>query len=268
MDENSIVNADDGWDLEISGDDITEDEPAAEQEDRQEEAQDEAPGASEADQQEEAKEETPAEPGTTQEQKEEADQLFRLKHLDEERDYSREQVITLAQKGLDYDRIRARADELKSFVEFLAKQSGQTAEELMESTRATQLARDKGISLDEAKGQLRLQRREQELDAREQALKTREAGDSERERRQKDFLAFFRTHGEVKAESIPAEVWDKVRRGESLTTAWTAYENAQLKAQLEAEKQNRKNAQRAAGSASSAGKAVKEDIWMTGWDDT
>ncbi len=39
---------------------------------------------------------------------------FTLKHLDEVKNVSREEVITLAQKGLDYDRIRTRLDQAAS----------------------------------------------------------------------------------------------------------------------------------------------------------
>ena len=39
---------------------------------------------------------------------------FELKHLDEKRSVSREEVIALAQKGLDYDRIRAKYDALRA----------------------------------------------------------------------------------------------------------------------------------------------------------
>ena len=40
------------------------------------------------------------------------DQTFRLKYMGEELIVGRDEVIRLAQKGMDYDRIRARADEL------------------------------------------------------------------------------------------------------------------------------------------------------------
>lgn len=40
--------------------------------------------------------------------------LFTLKHLDEVRTVSRDEVIALAQKGLDYDRIRAKYDALRA----------------------------------------------------------------------------------------------------------------------------------------------------------
>ena len=40
--------------------------------------------------------------------------LFTLKHLDERRTVNREEVIALAQKGLDYDRIRAKYDALRA----------------------------------------------------------------------------------------------------------------------------------------------------------
>lgn len=44
----------------------------------------------------------------------EADERFTLKHLDEVKTVGREEIIVLAQKGLDYDRIRAKVNEIES----------------------------------------------------------------------------------------------------------------------------------------------------------
>jgi hypothetical protein len=52
-----------------------------------------------------------------------SDQSFTLKHLDEIRTVGRGEVITLAQKGLDYDRIRGKYDEAAAA---LSKRDGLT----------------------------------------------------------------------------------------------------------------------------------------------
>jgi len=49
--------------------------------------------------------------GGTEEHEGERDGSFTLKHLGETRTVGRDEVITLAQKGLDYDRIRRKYDE-------------------------------------------------------------------------------------------------------------------------------------------------------------
>ena len=102
------------WD-DISFDDLTDD---ADEEDG---AAAEAP---EADQPTEEQAETEGEPeteGTEQDEAKDADQLFELKHLDEVRSVDREEVIVLAQKGMDYDRIREKYDAAKPTIEWYEK---------------------------------------------------------------------------------------------------------------------------------------------------
>ena len=61
-----------------------------------------------------AAEPAPADPAGAEETRQTGRETFTLKHLDEQREVSREELIALAQKGLDYDRIRADRDRLKN----------------------------------------------------------------------------------------------------------------------------------------------------------
>ena len=78
----------------------------------------------------------------------------------------------------------------------------------------------------------------------------------------------------MKAQDIPAEVWEKVRGGVPLVTAYAQHENKQLreenealKAKVETAEQNKKNKERSTGSQSSAGKSSKKDIFEELWYD-
>lgn len=263
---------DNDWD-DIDLSDVTDDGTEEETETETEE---------EADHSEESKdEEKPAETETKDESKEDADQRFTLKHLDEVKEYSREEVVTLAQKGLDYDRIRQKLSEKETaekqnkdviaFVDELAKEQNLSTAEFMLGYRAATMARKDNISIDDAKKRLQMQAKEKELDEREKALNEKvneqAAEQTKREKAQNEFKEFFKARPEVKADDIPKEVFQQAMNGVPLLTAYTAWENAQLRAQLEAEKKNRENAERATGSTSSAGKKVKKDTFDDLWYD-
>ena len=77
--------------------------------------------------------------------------------------------------------------------------------------------------------------------------------------------------------AIPAEVWDEVRRGVSLTDAYSAHlsrreaaerdaELSRLRSELERERRERENARRSAGSAVSVGGDPPYDPISAGWN--
>ena len=69
-----------------------------------------------------------------------------------------------------------------------------------------------------------------------------------RERAQaQDLQRFMQAFPGVKGESIPQEVWTQVAHGVPLVSAYTMYENHQLKMQLDAERQNNINRSRTTG---------------------
>ena len=92
---------------------------------------------------------------------------YTLKHLGEEQKVNREEVIALAQQGLDYARIKdklhtAEAEkseiaEKLSFFEKLAEKQNQTLDEFVEATAASLRADEKRISYDEALREVRFE---------------------------------------------------------------------------------------------------------------
>lgn len=158
---------------------------------------------------------------------------FTLRHLGETKSVGRDEVIALAQKGMDYDRIRGKL--------------GDASREL-------------------------------------EALRAGESFDPDpAERRRRDCESFVKTFPEAADKlrrdknAIPAEVWDEVRRGASLTEAYAEHlrrseaekresELTRLRSELERERRERENARRSAGSAVSAGGDPPYDPISAGWN--
>ena len=226
--------------------------------------------------------------GKGEEQKE-SDQTFELKHLDETRTVNREEVIALAQKGMDYDRIRGKLDELRgletvasenqSYAEFikeLADNAGITVEQLIDSTRArilTDRAAKEGRELSQTEA---LEQAKQTREARAQAMQQGKEAQEARNRQEKfrEEAARFRTlHPDVKAEEIPPEVWKDYDETGNLADAWNKHVNQQLTAEneslrkeLDTLKQEAKNAARSTGSLKTAGASQKSAI-ESAWEE-
>lgn len=132
-------------------------------------------------------------------------ELFTLKYMGEEKQLGRQDVITLAQKGMDYDRIRARLDAAVS------------------------------------------------------------AGGAPQNRRDREIGELISAVGPLDPEKIPAGVWSEVERGVPLLTAITRRENAELKKQLEAERQSRLNSSRSTGSLDTAGTTRAMSAFERDW---
>lgn len=262
----------------------------------EETAEDASDEAQEADQQTEevvAENDTPPaeeqEAQQTEEQTEEAkeetaDQRFVLKHLDEVREVSREEVIALAQKGMDYDRKTQKLSdtiaEYEAFLDEIAAPAGLNRTQLMDSIRARALVASEaeaGRTITETEALFRVQqsRADKKRVAEEEAQAESQRKQAEAERQQNEMLQrFASTYPEVKAADIPAEVWAETRKSGDLVGAWAKYENARLKrekAELERRistmENNAKNAQRSTGSQKSAGNATEDSDFDAAWYD-
>lgn len=284
-DVSDIIAAVGGTDDEDGAYDTAESTEAAETEDAEAESKD-GDG-------ENAPEKADAE-GTGNEEPaaEQTPETFTLKHLDNTYEVNREQVTTLAQKGLDHDRLRgkldeakAEYDELKSWLETVS--GGQKLEDFRDMVDARRIAQQEGIDEKTALARVKIDRERRALEAeKSRAQNERQRNvdaNAENERRRADVAAFVKAFPDVAAKSqtdknaIPAEVWDKVNKGETLVNAYTAYKAkqdseakdkriAELEAALEAEKQTKKNAARSTGSQKSAGGDPPYDPIAAGWD--
>lgn len=220
------------------------------------------------------------------ESKEQTDQ-FVLKHLGIEKTVSRSEAIALAQKGLDYDRIRGKLSEAEAeaeknseaiaFVNDLAKEQNITVREVIDNAKAAKLAKTEGIDFSVALGRIANDRTKKELENERLKLqqnKNETAKASEEDlRRKADISEFMRKFPDVQDfNSIPQEVWDSVKAGESLAMAYTEYrlkisgeKIKELNSKLEAEKQNSKNKARSTGSQKTDGQKKYEDEFDRLW---
>ena len=220
--------------------------------------------------------EAPGEAVTAAGEGNEGGESYTLKHLDEVRTVSRDKVIELAQKGLDYDRVRAKLDsardeldELKSWMGEVS--GGKDAGEFRDELSARALSEREGVDYAAALERVKSAR----------AARTG-AGDGAR--RRKEAREFVAAYPEVAARllhdrgAIPDEVWQRVRGGESLSAAYEsvrlrseAKENGERVRELERElaetRQAKRNAERATGSAASAGGDVERDMAAIGWNE-
>ena len=279
-------NIDDYTDEELFeglNDDIPDEEAEQEaEESAEEETEDEVEPEEDADQQEseEKDDSDDGKPEKTEEEAEskEPDPTFTLKHLDEVREVNRDEVIELAQKGMDYDRIRSDRDSMKTKLDewesFLKRIAGeQSIEDLIDSTLAkldVTEAEKRGEELDEVEQfkKLRIERVKRETKnppPAEEKPKTEE--ELEKERLSKSIQRFLKEYPNVKADEVPQEVWKDYRNKRAdLVECYQLYENKKLKDEIKTLKQNQKNKERSTGSKKSAGKKAV-DKWFDGWPD-
>ncbi len=213
----------------------------------------------------------------TKEAQGEADQLFTLKHLDSTYQVDKNQVVALAQKGLDYDRIRARADQeisrltvYEDFLKELAAPNGMSIDDLMDTTRANILAEREGLDRDTALQRVKLDRDRQALEAQKQSMNRQtEAGvmQAQRQARMKQSMdRFIQAHPDLNAKDIPETVWQDFAAGKDLSDAYAIHEARQLREQLETAnreletlRQNKSNQARTTGSQTDAGSKQETD---------
>ena len=223
------------------------------------------------------------EQGSTQESapnQEQKSETLQIEYMHQKREISREEAVQLAQKGMDYDRIREKWDDAKETVAFIdeqAKAAGMDRKAFINYLR-TEAKKSQGMSEEEAQRAVELENREAAVQLREAEEQQRVADeqaqknavDAEKERRDADFRRFAAKYPDLKVESITEaipDVWERVGKGESLVEIWQEHEINRLKTEQAAEEQNAKNAGRSTGSmASSGGEHQKKDPWDEGWD--
>lgn len=246
--------------------------------------------AAEANEEEQEPSEEPEEPAgqpeaePTKEQKEE--ELFDLKFNKEIRKVNRQEVTELAQKGLNHDRILEQRDHLQQenaellkfkqdneaiigLLDAAAQKSGTDRNTFLQSVRENAYV-SQGLSRDAAHERVLREDAEQRLSRTEKAdAEKQQAQQGQELARQQDIERFLKLYKDVDPNTIPKEVWDDVRNGETLVSAYGRYENRQLaesnrklQESLNALKQNEKNKQKSIGSAKTEGKETAKDPFL------
>lgn len=226
------------------------------------------------------------EPESTQEQPKDdhdgenkpADQpeMFTIKNRDETRSVTRDELISMAQKGWDYDHVRQERDQLRQYrdqadpalelVKSYAQRNNMSVPDYLDFCRKHELMAS-GMNQQDAEQKIRFEKERAELDRQRVELNAfRQQQDSLKQRaveaqqaRQRDIQSFYAAYPGVDPKSIPQEVWAAVRAGQTLTNAYTMHENKRLQAEIAAMKQNEKNRAKSPGSlGGNSGKEMDE----------
>ena len=212
-------------------------------------------------------------PGQRQQEPADQPELFTVKNREETRQVTRDELISMAQKGWDYDKVRQERDQLRQYrqeadpalelVKSYAQRNNMSVSDYLDFCRKHELMAS-GMNQQEAEQKLRFEKERAELDRRQAELNAmqqqqdsaKQQAAQQAEARKRDIQAFYQAYPGVDPKSIPQEVWAAVQAGQTLTNAYTMHENKRLQAEIAAMKQNEKN--RAASPGSLGGNSGKE----------
>ena len=283
--ETEVVVDDDNYDVDLSEyETLTEDDGDGNQTEptETEEASQEQESTQGEDEQEHEGEAADEQPGTEE-------PMFDLKYNKETKQYTRQQVTELAQKGLNYDHVTEQRDRLQQENADLAKfrdensaildtlraaaeASGKSVPEYLTSIR-TNLLVAQGISPETARERILREDAEQRLHSQQKAEEAAASSKRDTEQRQKDDIARFqKKYKDVDPKSIPQEVWEAVRGGELLTDAYGDYQRRELERQLKEANEklairakNESNKQKSLGSLQSTKQETGKDPFLEGF---
>ena len=283
--ETEVVVDDDNYDVDLSEyENLTEDDGDGNQTEPTETEETSQEQGSAQGEDEQAHEDTAADeqPGTEE-------PMFDLKYNKETKQYTRQQVTELAQKGLNYDHVTEQRDRLQQEIADLTKfrdensaildtlraaaeASGKSVPEYLTSIR-TNLLIAQGISPETARERILREDAEQRLHSQQKAEEAAASSKRDAEQRQKDDIARFqKKYKDVDPKTIPQEVWEAVRGGELLTDAYGDYQRRELERQLrEANEKlairakNESNRQKSLGSLQSTKQETGKDPFLEGF---
>lgn len=216
--------------------------------------------------------------------------VYKVKHLGQEIELTQEQLIVNAQKGLDYDRIRADRDTIKNskqlkLIQDLAKESGydnvdefvdefyNNLEQSKIQNRADQLVMERGIDLDVAVEMAEMEIENERLKTVQVKPVTYEAPVNPMV---SGFEELFKKHPEIKTQyagydDLPMEFRAKISQGDDPVNAWTQYiidtKDKQLQEAhqaLIALQNNNKNRQKATQSVKDSADKKETDDFLKG----
>lgn len=199
---------------------------------------------------------------------------FEVKYNGEVLKKSKEELITLAQKGMNYDKVAQERDTLRNSPEIqmldrLAKTQGLNRQQLMTALEESMAAQEKATIVNELKAKYPDAPEELLMENAEGILAKRNADrvlqenqhkeDSQKERNQRDIQNFMMLFPDVDVrESFTKEMLAEAAQGKGLVTVWQEKllkdkeaEIEQLKEQSKRSEQEAKNKQQALGSVAS-----------------
>lgn len=220
------------------------------------------------DNQEEGEEGTPAD-----------EPFIKVKYNKEEIGLTKEQVIELSQKGMNYDKLLERYNQSVNnptlqYFQDLAERNGMDLDGLVsyyqqqeEQAELDYLQREKGLTEELAKEVMENRKFRQKLESERKLNEQQQQRENEWKMQQEEFISKY---PQVDPKNIPQSVWDDWKNGERLTTAYMKYENEELRKENSILKQNTKNKVATPitkGISVNGSKSVeKEDAFMMGFN--
>ena len=198
-------------------------------------------------------------------QEDPAGETFTLKVNKQEVQVKREEMISLAQKGADYDRIKEQLNETRATMDALreiAKNANMELSDLVTNLQIHSMMKQQNISEEVARERVRANRAETE-NAKLKAEKngTPNAEEASKDRAQREIAEFREAYPTAElTEELVNSLMDDVRGGTSLKAAYEKRQSAlkdariaELESQLEAERKNRSNRASSPGSLRDSG---------------
>lgn len=209
--------------------------------------------------------------------------ILTVKHLGVEKELSEEEARALAQKGMDYDHLRQQYDGLKnseeltmldqmaaemgmdrtSYIKTLSQfNQNQATAQYVEELKKQYPNTDEAVLQELAKTQL-TQRQEQEKQAK--LTQQQQAEKAQKEAFAAQYQAFVSEYPDVDPTKLPDDVMQSMATGETMLSAYRAYELKKLKADYAALIKNKDNSQKSLGNVK--GKPQDdEDAFLLGFD--
>ncbi len=264
MDETTIETMEAEDSLELSAEDFEgETSPEAEAESGAEEEQENA-DAGEAE-------------GQTEQAPSQEEEGFEIVYNGQKMKLSRQEMITAAQKGMNYDHVYGELQQLRQAPEFAlldryAAQNGMNRQQYMqalaqaETDRRVQQEVEKGVPEETAR---RLVNLEQEQARQQQQRAAAQSELGKRQARERQVAEFHKEFPDVT--EFPDEVMARIVRGETPVSAYRAYQIEQLNAKIASLEQEKaaqavteQNKKKSVGSVSGGGNG--NDPFMDAFD--
>lgn len=217
-------------------------------------------------------------------------ETFTLKYKGQEEQYTREQLMELAQKGRDYDGLREDRDRLRDhhpalelidryaarnnmtreqYLEFAQRRADEdeaapVVRQLMEAGTPEAVARELALRrLQETRGQARRQQEQQAAQTREEQQRTAEA---EKQAGYRALVDYANQNG-IDLSKLPQEVLRDINAGMKPLEAYLRYENASLRLERSQREQNEKNKDKNPGRVNDKAPAAVKDPFDDAFDE-
>ena len=183
---------------------------------------------------------------------------YKVKYNGEEKELPLSELIVNAQKGMNYDKVVSKRDELAKeaqALERLAKENGMTREgylQFLQTQREAQFVQEKsveGIPENAAKELFQLKQQNSRLTEQQKELQEKERQKEQESKLKQQFVELYDHYPDLK--ELPQEAIDAIAAGKSPLDAYNACLVKELEAKLKAAEQNQKNKQAAIGSVAS-----------------